>query len=401
MRRLVLALGAITFSQAAAYELEDAFGLPFRMPLGVVSVPGDKSKIFVVGKEGTVDVVTLGARPSKSTFLDLTRPRDGELVTTGESGLLGLAFPPDHARSGQFYVYYSISLQGRLHQRLSRFRVQPGGARADPASEQPLISQEDPAPYHNGGDLHFGPDGMLYFSTGDGGAGGDKHSGLLDGGFFCGIFRINPAPGAGLPPNPHEAVHRDAAGRAGYSIPKDNPHLRTDQYRGARINPAALRTEYWASGFRNVWRFSFDPKDGRCFAGDVGEKDREEIDLVRPGADHGWNDLEGSIKNPSDWRRNRPAVKYASPIFDYGRDLGGCVIGGEVYRGKALPELEGAYVFADATGSKIVALREKQGKWSHEVLLREPMVSAIGVEPGSGELLFASMPSGRIKRLVR
>jgi Glucose / Sorbosone dehydrogenase len=159
MRRFVLALGALCFSKAHAYELQDAFGIPFRMPLAIVSAPGYKSKVFVVGKEGTVEVVSLGATPSKSVFLDLSRPRDGELVTTGESGLLGLAFPPDHVKSGQFYVYYSISLQGRLHQRLSRFRAQPGGARADPSSEQPMISQQDPSPYHNGGDLRFGPDG--------------------------------------------------------------------------------------------------------------------------------------------------------------------------------------------------------------------------------------------------
>lgn len=395
--------GLLWATGAASQELrtEDAFGLTFRLPLGIVSAPGDKGRLFIVCKEGLIECVTLGTRPSKSTFLDISRPRDGELVTAGESGLLGLAFPPDHAKTGFFFIIYSVSLEGRLHQRLSRFKARNGGASADPASEQPLISQEDPSPYHNGGDLHFGPDGMLYFSTGDGGAGGDRYSSSLEQGFFCGIYRINPSPQAGLPPNQHPAVHRDSSGRAFYSVPKDNPHLRTTTYRGSKVDPGKLRTECWASGFRNVWKFCFDPADGRLFAGDVGEKDREEIDLVKAGDDHGWNAMEGTIRNPSDWRRDRQMSKLSAPIFDYDRSLGGCVIGGEIYRGRALPELKGAYIFADATGAKICALRESRGSWSNQILLREPMVSAFGTEPGTGEILVASMPAGRIKRLIR
>ncbi|MDB6006443.1 MAG: hypothetical protein JWR15_3430, partial [Prosthecobacter sp.] len=162
----------------ADYELTDAFpGLKFEMPLGIATAAGDKERLFVVEKMGHIQVITGldGDKPEKRLFLDLTHLPKATLVTESECGVLGLAFPPDHAKSGRCFVYYSLKIDGVLHQRLSRFHVFPDDAnRVDNTTEQALFTQKDPASNHNGGDLHFGPDGFLYVSVGDGGAGDDQ-----------------------------------------------------------------------------------------------------------------------------------------------------------------------------------------------------------------------------------
>ncbi len=393
-----------------AFEMEDVFpGLRFDQPLDVVSAPGDKDRLFIVEKTGRVRVVTgLGtAGPVKKLFLDLTHPRDGALHTESECGVLGLAFAPDHAKSGRFFVYYSVKIDGRLNQRLSRFEVSPGEPdHADPTKEQPLFTQADPADNHNGGDLHFGPDGCLYVSVGDGGAGDDafNNARYINKGFFAAILRLDVDQKEGsLPPNPHPGLALDAKGAAFYSVPKDNPFVGATSYHGQPVDPKTVRTEIWATGLRNPWRFSFDLPSGRLFAGDVGQDLYEEVDIITKGGDYGWSYREGfhsfsqgpgGSNEPKDFKPLLPIFEYPHPLF------GISVTGGMVYHGSRFPQLEGKYIFADYGIGRVVALRDEgQPVWVDEYLAQEPGIASIAADPRDGELLFANIGLGKIQRL--
>lgn len=394
-----------------AYALEDAFpGIHFSKPLAIVSAPGEKNRLFVVEQSGCIQVVSHldQSGPSKQVFLDLTAPRDGKLVSNGECGVLGLAFHPDHARNGTFFVYYSLNLAGKLHQRLSRFRVSINDPQqADPSSELPLFSQADPANNHNGGDLHFGKDGYLYISVGDGGGANDvfDHARFINRGFFAAILRIDvdKNPSSSLSPNPDPAVELDHNGVARYGVPSDNPFVGATSYHGAAIEPATVRTEIWASGLRNPWRFSFDPPSGRLFAGDVGQNLYEEIDLITRGGDFGWSYREGLHPFTLGPGKENPPEDFhpVDPIFEYPRTTGLSVTGGQVYRGSKFPELNGAYIFADYAFGRIIALREREGKWEPEIMALEFNIAGIGADPRDGELLFASLAKGTVLRLRR
>ncbi len=379
-------------------------GLTFTQPTGVATFPGDKTRLFVIEKTGNVLLVQglNGSQPSKKVVLSLAAPRDGTLETAGECGVLGLDFHPKAAENGFFFVYYSLRVNGQLQQRLSRFKLDRGDV-ADLSKEQPLVSQADPAPYHNGGDVHFGPDGYLYFSTGDGGAGAQNHAPFIDRGFFSAIYRIDVDKRPGnLRPTPDPAVGEESAGKPAYLVPADNPFLKANGHRGAPVNRSTLRTETWVTGLRNPWRFSYDAVSRRWFAGDVGDRKYEEIDLLVAGADYGWNTREG-LHEAEGWHdlHHNPNPSFAEPIHEYDHAFGNCVIGGVVYRGTALPQLKDAYLFGDTGRGQICALRERAGKWERETIAREPGVVSFGVNPADGEPLIVSMPSGRIKKLAR
>jgi len=394
------------------YELEDAFpGLKFDQPLGIVTAAGDAKRLFVVEKSGRVQVITglEGGTPEKSVFLDLThlsQPQD-KLETSGECGLLGLAFPPDHASSRRCFVYYSVKIAGALHERVSRFQIAGDNPnRADSATEQPLFSQADAASNHNGGDLHFGPDGYLYVCVGDGGLQGDKldNGRFINKGFHAAILRIDvdKRPGS-LPPNAHPGIARGPDGAAFYAVPPDNPFVGCTSHHGLPMDPQTVRTEIWASGLRNPWRISFDAPTGRLFAGDVGQNLYEEVDLIVKGGDYGWSYREGlhpftlgpgGDKEPEDFHP-------IAPIFEYPRTVGVSVTGGVVCRGGRFAELRGKYVFADFGTGRVIALKEEEGKslWSDDTLAQEAGIAGLGVDPRDGEVLFANLAQGKLKRL--
>lgn len=391
------------------YELEDAFpGLKFEFPLGVVTVPGDKDRLFIVEKTGRVQVITglSGSYPQKQLFLDLTRLPKAELATESECGVLGLAFPQDHKQSGRFYVYYSLKVGGVLHQRVSRFNVLSDNPNlANNQSEQTLITQKDEAANHNGGDLAFGPDGYLYITVGDGGAANDKfdNARYINKGFHAAILRIDVNKQKGnLAPNPHPAVTLGMNGTAFYSVPADNPFVGSDSHHGQRMDPATVRTEIWATGLRNPWRISFDEPTGRLFCGDVGQNLYEEVDIIVGGGDYGWPYREalhpfgmgpGGDQEPANFQP-------ISPVFEYPRTVGMSITGGAVYRGTRYPQHKEKYIFADYATGRVLALKDEGGAlWKDEILAQEPGIAGIGTDPRDSELLFANMAFGQIKRL--
>ena len=398
-------------------------GLSFSLPVALSPYPGRNDAFFVVEKGdpdpaaknaflgGKIQLVEglASGQPTKRTVFQL-QVKDGKFEAGGECGLLGLALHPQVEKNGQVFVYYSLKINGKLHQRLSRFLVSKDKPfKIDPDSEQPLMTQADPASNHNGGDVHFGPDGYLYFSCGDGGAGGDafNNAGFINKGFHAGVYRIDVDKKPGnLAPNPHPSVVVDAKGEAYYAIPADNPFVQATSHRGQALEPKSVRTETWATGLRNPWRFSFDPKTGACFTGDVGQNLFEEIDILKAGGDYGWSEVEGRhIYNKKDASAKQAPAKLApesafvAPIYEYDRKLGNSVTGGVVCRSERIPAIRDAYVFGDYASGRLFALKEKDGKWTGEVIAKDMTISGFGHDPVNGDVLFVTL-AGQLKRLA-
>ncbi len=405
---------------ATGYVLVNALGtLTFTTPIDLAYPPGESQRLFVAERNGRIQLVTnLQGSPVTSLFLDISEylvaSGEGTLAQDGENGLLGLAFHPDYRKNGYFFVFYSFrrSESGNLRtfQRVARFQVSDHPDMADPASHLALITQWDQASNHNGGDLAFGPDGYLYISTGDEGNQNDSFDNArrINKDFFGAILRIDVdrRPGS-LPPNPHSqnsvafpsAVHPDT-----YTIPADNPFLGVTSHNGQTIAPSSVRTEIWATGFRNPWRISFDLPTGRLFVGDVGQNKKEEIDLVVAGGNYGWSYLEGTILGPNSGSQPADAT-FQPPIYEYdhgnGNYQGNSVTGGIFYRGDNFPELFETYIFADYTSGRIWSLREVQSAWKATLLATDNNIVAIAEDPRNGSPLFLDIADGRIKTLLR
>jgi len=335
--------------------------LSFERPLFLAAAPGDDKRLYVVEQAGVIRVIERAGAAKSAVFLDIGTKvsRKGE-----EEGLLGLAFHPQYASNGLFYVYYSGV--GARRQLVARYRADPARGVADPESEQVLIEMSDPYRNHNGGMLAFGPDGMLYIGTGDGGSAGDpKDSGQRLDTLLGKILRVTP----------------DA------KVPPDNPFA----------NRAGARGEIWAWGLRNPWRFSFDRKTGALWAADVGQNKWEEIDIIVKGGNYGWRLFEGDAgyDNP----QRRPAKDFVAPVATYGRDDGCSVTGGYVYRGKAVSALQGQYLYADFCSGRVWALpAEGQGKRTGREIGYVPSPSSFG-EDHAGEVYITSF-DGNVYQLA-
>jgi glucose/arabinose dehydrogenase len=386
-------------------------------PLSLLVAPGDERRLFIVEQTGRIDIVEDG-RLLPSPFLDISDRLVRLDTEYDERGLLGLAFHPDFAANGRFFVYYSTPAPPGAPEpvdhtdRLSEFRVGLDADAADPGSETVILAFEQPQPNHSGGALGFGPDGFLYLGTGDGGGRGDADPGHSPQGNAQDLTRLN---GKVL------RLDVDAGGDAPYAIPPDNPFA----VRGGR-------PEIFAYGFRNPWRLSWEPAgDRRLLVSDVGYGRYEEVDVVVPGANYGWRIREGAhcldVANPladladcpDAGEDGRPLV---DPVVEYGhREIGIAVVGGYVYRGGAIPALQGEYVFGDYTadwftpepdphGSLLAAIPDETAPWDWRRLviaddaLDHRFVTGMG-EDAAGELYVlgrrVSGPTGRTGFVLR
>jgi glucose/arabinose dehydrogenase len=359
---LGLLLAALALPAGAEFAFERVYPkLSFERPLFLTAAPGDDRRLYVVEQAGRIRVVDPNAPAKAAVMLDISAriSRQGE-----EEGLLGLAFHPQYASNGLLYVYYSGA--GAKRQVVSRFRADVARATADPASEKVLYVMDDQYRNHNGGMLAFGPDGMLYIGTGDGGSAGDP----LDSG-----QRLDTLLGKILRVTPDGAV------------PPDNPFAQR----------AGARGEIWAWGLRNPWRFSFDRKTGALWAGDVGQNKWEEIDLIVKGGNYGWRlfEVHAAYENP----KGRGAREFVAPIATYSHgDNGGCsVTGGYVYRGKAVPELQGQYLYADfCSGSVWALLADGKPQRHGQPIGKVDGPSSFG-EDQAGEVYVTSFTGGLFK----
>jgi len=394
-------VGLAAASAQTSYRTENAFpGMSFNQPLAIVSAPGETDRVFIVEKPGRIQMVTdLSSTPRKQQFFDLS----ARVLVDSEQGLLGLAFHPAFATNRYFYVFYCTNATTTAgtgaHNRVSRFTALAAPATNSDilATEVPMISQFDQAANHNGGDLHFGPDGYLYVALGDEGGANDQYgnSQRIDKDFFAGLLRIDvDQKAANLAPNPHSAVHAGT-----YRVPFDNPFVGANVFNGASVNPSNVRDEFWAVGLRNPWRFSFDAPTGRLFVGDVGQGAREEIDLVTSGGNYGWSYREGLIAGP---RSNPPAgVVFDNPLWDADRSVAGSITGGVVYRGSRLPDLTGRYVFGDYIQNRLFAMTlPASGPVQVTTLTTQDSPVGFGADPGNGDILVASIGTGLVTRLV-
>jgi glucose/arabinose dehydrogenase len=299
---------------------------------------GDTARLFVVEKAGRIRIIRDGTLV-QTPFL--TVPNVSE--RGGEMGLLGLAFHPDYATNGRFYVYYS-TVQGGPHvSRIAEYSASSNPDVADAASARVLLEIAQPQDNHNGGNLAFGADGYLYIAVGDGGGGGDNHGPIGNGqnlGTLLGkILRID--------------VDGTGSGSAGaYAVPSGNAAL-----------DGAL-PEIWSYGLRNPWRFSFDACTADMYIGDVGQGDLEEVDFEPAGTagrNYGWRLMEGDACYNPDTGCNAAAQNLVLPVATYDHGVGQSITGGYVYRGATIPDLRGTYLYADYQSARFFALRMQGG----------------------------------------
>ena len=342
--------------------------------------PGGGDRLYLVLQPGLIvsfenrqDVEAL------AVFLNITERVNDQ---GNEEGLLGLAFDPDYESNGYFYVYYSAA--GPRRSVISRFSVDSG--KGDASSEKQIMVIPQPYSNHNGGHLVFGPDGYLYIGVGDGGSANDPQGHGQNRSTLLGtILRIDVST-------------LDSEGR--YAVPPDNPFV------GAG---GGVREEVWAYGLRNPWRFNFDLATGDLWAADVGQNAWEEVDIVRPGLNYGWNVMEGAHcfaggRGLSSLLRRGPGEcdqdGLELPVVEYDREGGCSITGGYVYRGVRLPSLAGAYVYGDFCSGKIWAVRQEGGAVTeHRLLVDSDLRLAAFGEGPEGELYMLSFDE-KIYRLA-
>lgn len=344
----------------------------FVQPVHVSHADDGSGRIFVVEQAGRIRILDNGF-VLPSPFLDISP----KVVCCGEQGFLSVAFPPGFITKQYFYVNYTRTPDGATV--VARYRVSIGDNNvADPASEEVILTIAQPFANHNGGQLAFGPDGYLYIGMGDGGSGGDPlNNGQSPGTLLGKLLRIDVESGV-VP----------------YVIPSTNPF----------VGMAGYREEIWALGLRNPWRFSFDRLTGDLYIGDVGQNAVEEVDVEPAGSpggrNYGWNVMEGG------GCYNSATCNMAGltlPVATYEHSQGCSVTGGAVYRGSALPDLQGIYFYGDYCSGRIWGLRMTGAGWETAVL---PVPGALPMnittfgEDEAGNVYVANYANGELLQVL-
>jgi glucose/arabinose dehydrogenase len=392
-RHITMAAAAVLIaSTAAAQQLRSlVYATGFSQPLAFVQDPSNAAIQYVVEQAGRIRIITNG-EVQGAPFLNLT----SVVLSGGERGLLGLAFAPDYATSGRFYVNFTRQPDGNTV--VARFRRSSNPTVADPSSRFDLVWSTglpfivQPFANHNGGGLVFGPDGFLYVGLGDGGSGNDPDNNAQRSDQLLGkMLRIDVNV-----PDDHPR---------GFSIPPGNPGFQLP--------------EIWSLGLRNPWKFSFDDLSrggtGAMVIADVGQSAWEEVDYeprARAGRNYGWRNREGAHNNVTSIAPS--VLPLIDPIFEYGRSEGGSISGGYVYRGSEMAPDRGRYFFADFVSRRVWSIALNVNATTGEATASDLVehtndlggqagvgnVSGFGVDAG-GELYVINYSAGSILRLTR
>jgi putative heme-binding domain-containing protein len=300
---------------------------------GCAQIPGQKDAWLITHQVGYIWLLEkTKAGEQKSVFLDQVATTYSK---TGPNGLLGIAFHPKFRQNRKYYLKYQVFEDGGIHSTIVERKMGADG-RHDAGEYRRLIKIPSPGGDHGGGCLQFGPDGYLYFAMGDSGPHRDPNGNAQNMGLLLGkMSRI-------------DVDHREA--NKEYAVPQSNPFVST----------AGARPEIWALGFRNPWRFCFDPKNGKLWVADVGQDRVEEVDIVRRGENYGWNIFEGFERFSDQYRKE--GVIYVPPVMAYRRKYGNSITGGYVYRGKRARSFDGAYIFGDYNSKRIFAMTAEDRK---------------------------------------
>jgi glucose/arabinose dehydrogenase len=358
------AMAAETSAQSAqsGIELVPVVGSGLQLPLYLTHAGDGSGQLFVVEQAGTIRVIDRGAL-ADTPFLDI---RDRVWTKGNEQGLLGLAFHPDHKANGRMFVNYNRREDGATV--VAEYTRQGRSLQAAPATERLIMVVPQPYLNHNGGMIAFGPDGYLYIGRGDGGSRGDPENRAQNPQEWLGkILRIDVDHGRP------------------YGIPPDNPYA-----------SGGGRPEIFALGIRNPWRFSFDRETGLLWLADVGQYKWEEVDLVVAGGNYGWRIMEGAhCYNPEE---GCSPDGLTFPITEYGHEHGRCSItGGYVYRGSAVSNMRGLYLFGDYCSGELFAISasaNRKGSTVPRVLMKTGLrISSFG-EDEAGELYVVDHKGG-------
>ena len=332
----------------------------------VITHAGESGRIYTATQTGMVHSFSNESNVASSQLVMDIRDKVANFRGRGlnEEGLLGLAFHPKFSSNKRFFVCYSTkeTSGNPTKTRIAEYRMKDDGT-ADEDSETVIIEIDQPFHNHNGGAIAFGPDGHLYIGMGDGGYRNDPHgNGQNLGSLLGSILRI------------------DINGKSGgnnYAIPADNPF----------VNTAGARPEIYAYGVRNIWRLSFDRETGKLWAADVGQELWEEINIIKAGGNYGWSLKESNY--PFGNRDEALSGEVVDPVYEYDHRVGKSITGGFVYRGKAVPELIGKYIYADYVTGRIWALDTDSGQAkNYEIPSNKMTVLAFG-EDADGEIYYS------------
>jgi uncharacterized repeat protein (TIGR03806 family) len=356
--------------------------LPYiNQPTKILLEPVPSPRWFVTQKTGQLITFDPDSAIALATYIDLS----GVVRTNSEGGLLGMAFHPDYPATPEIFLSYTINHSGpNMRSVVSRFILDDVASPGPGTAEQVILRVDQDFDNHNGGDIAFGPDGYLYIGFGDGGSGGDPNNRAQDTTRLLGAMLRIDVTGAGVsyPGNP-------------YDIPVDNPF-----FGNADCGPSANANdcpEIYAWGLRNPWRWSFDPDSGELWLADVGQGAYEEVNLIESGGNYGWRCREGA----HNFNMAGCGTGYIDPVTEYGRGLGSSITGGRVYRGAAIPEINGRYVFADYGSGRIWALQpDGQGSYINDELADTNFGPTSFAADANGELYFTDISNGAIRSLV-